>query len=262
MNFITINNSLCTGCNQCLKNCPKNAIEVREGVYSIDYSLCVSCGKCFKTCAEDAIRLNIPVEQINEAFDKAKQYEESNSSVQQLSSESKFLREQIKILNSRFKTLVAKLNEAILVVDASGKIAFSNSHFIKMLDRKIQDELLHGGRIEGVDVKRHLSPSLYHQMLSVQNKGNDLMRIETIIGNTKVSASIHSVKRGDFTLIIFRNLGDPLVLHDQAVKQLETVIKQNMTMVQKIGFLLGEEISETSTILQQTINSLSVDDSK
>ncbi|MEG2065216.1 MAG: 4Fe-4S binding protein, partial [Alistipes sp.] len=97
--------------------------------YKIDFTKCVACGTCFKACAGNAIKLEIPVEKINQAFIDSSLVEEQKASINQLTSENKLLAEQIKVLNLKFKILVTKLNEAIIVIDQNGKVVCTNQHF-------------------------------------------------------------------------------------------------------------------------------------
>jgi heterodisulfide reductase subunit A-like polyferredoxin len=47
----------CTGCNQCLEECPLAAIsEDAQGKYRIDPEICTDCGSCADICLEEAIR--------------------------------------------------------------------------------------------------------------------------------------------------------------------------------------------------------------
>ncbi len=47
---------LCTGCGDCIDECPEEAIEGKDGyIHMIDQDLCEHCGKCVKACDEDAI---------------------------------------------------------------------------------------------------------------------------------------------------------------------------------------------------------------
>ncbi|MEG1635465.1 MAG: 4Fe-4S binding protein, partial [Rikenellaceae bacterium] len=206
MNFLTINNDLCNSCNICLKNCPKNAIFIDKGQYKIDFTKCVACGTCFKACAGNAIKLEIPVEKINQAFIDSSLVEEQKASINQLTSENKLLAEQIKVLNLKFKILVTKLNEAIIVIDQNGKVVCTNQHFISLLDKKTKEMLISVQPIEGMDIRNFLSSELYRQLLSVQNKGGESLWIETRIGDSRVSASIYPIKRGDYVFMIFRNM--------------------------------------------------------
>ena len=43
----------CRGCTTCIKNCPTEAIRVRNGKATILNERCIDCGKCKKSCPMD-----------------------------------------------------------------------------------------------------------------------------------------------------------------------------------------------------------------
>lgn len=59
-NYVVTN--ICRGCmaRPCMVNCPKNAVEFRDGQAHIDHQLCVNCGICQKNCPFHAI-VYVPV---------------------------------------------------------------------------------------------------------------------------------------------------------------------------------------------------------
>lgn len=47
---------LCTGCGDCIDECPEDAIEGKDKfIHMIDQDMCEQCGKCVGACDEDAI---------------------------------------------------------------------------------------------------------------------------------------------------------------------------------------------------------------
>lgn len=52
----TVDQSICTGCHMCAKNCAQNAIVFDEHNHAyIDHDICVGCGRCIGICNYDAI---------------------------------------------------------------------------------------------------------------------------------------------------------------------------------------------------------------
>lgn len=45
----------CISCRKCEKNCPAQAIQVKDNIAHIDYTLCVNCGKCMEECPKGCI---------------------------------------------------------------------------------------------------------------------------------------------------------------------------------------------------------------
>lgn len=53
--FLSVNQRQCTGCAQCDKVCPVDAIQIIDGKANIDPTECIECGKCVEECPENAI---------------------------------------------------------------------------------------------------------------------------------------------------------------------------------------------------------------
>ncbi len=53
---VTLNESLCKGCINCIKRCPTQAIRVRNGKAIINPKFCIDCGECIRTCPHHAKR--------------------------------------------------------------------------------------------------------------------------------------------------------------------------------------------------------------
>lgn len=53
---VTLNESKCTGCTNCIKRCPTEAIRVRNGKAEITSELCIDCGECIRVCPYHAKR--------------------------------------------------------------------------------------------------------------------------------------------------------------------------------------------------------------
>ena len=53
---VTLKKDLCTGCTNCIKRCPTQAIRIREGKARIKDALCIDCGECIRVCPNHAKR--------------------------------------------------------------------------------------------------------------------------------------------------------------------------------------------------------------
>lgn len=53
--FLTVEETFCIGCGDCIKVCEDDAIVLLGGKAVIDPSKCIQCGNCVKVCPNDAI---------------------------------------------------------------------------------------------------------------------------------------------------------------------------------------------------------------
>ena len=51
---VRLDREKCQGCTNCIKNCPTQAIRVRNGKAVILNERCIDCGECIRTCAHNA----------------------------------------------------------------------------------------------------------------------------------------------------------------------------------------------------------------
>ncbi|MEW6653317.1 MAG: [Fe-Fe] hydrogenase large subunit C-terminal domain-containing protein [Bacteroidota bacterium] len=64
--IIFTNKARCRDCYRCLRNCPVNAIKMKDGQASVVVDLCILCGTCLKECPQNA-------KQFRRDIDKVKQ---------------------------------------------------------------------------------------------------------------------------------------------------------------------------------------------
>ena len=59
----------CRGCTTCIKNCPTEAIRVRNGKATILNERCIDCGKCIQVCPHKAIK------SVSDSLEKLEKYQ-------------------------------------------------------------------------------------------------------------------------------------------------------------------------------------------
>jgi iron only hydrogenase large subunit-like protein len=94
-----------------------------------------------------------------------------------------------------------------------------------------------------------------HLFRNVFNGDGEITGKEIRIGNRVVRCSIFSIEPSLIAGGIFSDITDPELKKEEIVKRAQTVIRNNLTTVQKIAYLLGENASETEMVLSSIIDS-------
>jgi NAD-dependent dihydropyrimidine dehydrogenase PreA subunit len=55
---VTVDESKCTGCEECVDNCPVEVFEIEDGKSKpVNEDECLGCETCVEVCEEDAITI-------------------------------------------------------------------------------------------------------------------------------------------------------------------------------------------------------------
>jgi ferredoxin len=105
-----IDKDKCVGCEICVKECPVNAISMKEGKAEIDMEKCIRCGKCHEVCPQEAIRHDsekIPLD-VEENIKKTKELIKNFNSKKEKQA---FLERMIKHFNKEIKVAEKTINK-------------------------------------------------------------------------------------------------------------------------------------------------------
>lgn len=158
-----------------------------------------------------------------------------------------------KIAQDKTNILLKKIPQGIVIVNDSLKIVDTNEKFASMLGEEVKMLYDANPGLHGADITK-LVP--FHKFFSsVLSTGVDVLEQDIRDGDNYYSLSIFSVQ--DFSLVcgILQNLHAPEVRKDIVLKRTQDVIMENMKVVQKIAFLLGENASYTEVMLNSIVES-------
>ena len=158
-----------------------------------------------------------------------------------------------KIAQDKTNILLKKIPQGIVIVNESLKIVDTNEKFASMLGEEVKALYETNPGLHGADITK-LVP--FHKFFSsVLSTGVDVLEQDIRDGDNYYGLSIFSVQ--DFSLVcgILQNLHAPEVRKDIVLKRTQDVIMENMKVVQKIAFLLGENASYTEAMLNSIVES-------
>ncbi|MDA3779709.1 MAG: hypothetical protein PF487_05715 [Bacteroidales bacterium] len=159
-------------------------------------------------------------------------------------------------------TLLEKLPSGFVILDNKLKIIQSNKSFIKLLGDEAEtiNEVIPG--LEGADLKTLLPYNIYTLFNNVISENNNLKNKDVHINGKLFNLSIFVISKNKTAGAVFRDMYAPEVRKDEVINRVTDVIDKNLNMVQKIGFILGEEASETEQMLNSIIEFYKSKDNK
>lgn len=157
--------------------------------------------------------------------------------------------------SERLSEMLQQLPSGIVIVEKSLKVVQSNQAFIDMLgeDARMIDEVIPG--LAGADLKNLLPADIVRIFSNVLDNNTNVMDRDVHYENRLLNISVFTILKGKLAGAVFRDLYVPEMRREQVIKRVSEVINQNLEMVQKIGFLLGEGASTTEQMLNSIIES-------
>ncbi|MBI9053756.1 MAG: 4Fe-4S dicluster domain-containing protein [Bacteroidales bacterium] len=228
------------GCNACGYNtCREFAIAVAKGLAKIDMCLTFSLRN-----RHDYIKA------LKNTNEKLAQTQKALKDSENLAQKEK---EAAQEASDTVSSMLQKLPSGLVILDKNLKIVQSNNSFIEMLgeEAKAIDEVIPG--LVGADMKTLLPFNIYNLFSNVFSTSNNILNRDIHIEDKLLNLSIFIIRKNKIAGAVFRDMYSPEVRREEVIKRVTDVIDKNLTMVQKIGFLLGEGASETEQMLNSII---------
>jgi Na+-translocating ferredoxin:NAD+ oxidoreductase RNF subunit RnfB len=228
------------GCNACGYNtCREFAIAVAKGLAKIDMCLTFSLRN-----RHDYIKA------LKNTNEKLAQTQKALKDSENLAQKEK---EAAQEASDTVSSMLQKLPSGLVILDKDLKIVQSNNSFIEMLgeEAKAIDEVIPG--LVGADMKTLLPFNIYNLFSNVFSTSNNILNRDIHIEDKLLNLSIFIIRKNKIAGAVFRDMYSPEVRREEVIKRVTDVIDKNLTMVQKIGFLLGEGASETEQMLNSII---------
>jgi transcriptional regulator with PAS, ATPase and Fis domain len=151
------------------------------------------------------------------------------------------------------ENMLQKLPSGIVIIDKDLKIVHSNNSFIEMLgdEAKTIDEVIPG--LVGADLKTLLPYNIYNLFTHIFSTGENIVNRDIHLSENLLNLSVFTIRKNKIAGAVFRDMYSPEVRKEEVLKRVTDVIDKNLSMVQKIGFLLGEGASETEQMLNSIL---------
>ncbi|HOH99597.1 MAG TPA: [Fe-Fe] hydrogenase large subunit C-terminal domain-containing protein [Bacteroidales bacterium] len=155
--------------------------------------------------------------------------------------------------NERAQAILQRLHSAVVAVDASLKIIQSNQNFINLLGDEAHEinEIIPG--LIGADLKTLLPHPFYNVFAYVLQNGDEFIQRDVHLDDKLLNVTVFTIRKHELVGAVIRDMYMPEVQKEEVIKRVTEVITENLGMVQKIGFLLGEGAARTERMLNSII---------
>ena len=158
-----------------------------------------------------------------------------------------------KVAHGKASVLLKKIPYGVVIADENLKVIDSNKKFAEILGGEVQSLYELDNSLEKADLRK-LIP-FYKMFTSVLRTGEEMIEHTIRDNGLMLHVSIVTIQPGKIVCGVIQNIREPEVRNAMIKNSVKDVIHQNMAVVQKIAFLLGENASYTESILNTIIES-------
>ncbi|MCX6273506.1 MAG: 4Fe-4S dicluster domain-containing protein [Bacteroidetes bacterium] len=228
------------GCGTCgYGSCREFAVAVAQGLAKTEMCLTFSLRN-----RQEYIKT---LKQTNEKL--AKTQEALKQSERQARVEQQLAKEAMETTSA----MLQKLPSGVVIVDDKMKIIQSNGRFIEILGREAEEinDIIPG--LTGADLKTLIPYPFYNLFSYVIDKDDDVINRDVHYEDRILNVSVFTIRKSKVVGAVVRDMYMPEVRKEEVIRRVTEAIDENLELVQKIAFLLGEGASKTEKILNSII---------
>jgi iron only hydrogenase large subunit-like protein len=153
-------------------------------------------------------------------------------------------------------TLINQLSAGIIIVDSEMKIVETNNSLITTMGEEVAAiaEVIPG--LAGANLETVLDKTIINFFDYALRHNDSVDRKEVTINGTPLFLSVFNIQENKLVGGIFRQMQGQKLDIDELVLAIQKTVDRNLTMVQEIGFILGENASNIEKDLNQLIKTL------
>jgi len=160
-----------------------------------------------------------------------------------------------KLVEKKANALLATMPSGVVILNRDLKIIESNRNFARMLGEETEELFNVCPGLSGADARKILPRiEMFYQVFEHPEHNFE----EDLDANGRIlHTHIFSIEPGQVAGALFQDITIPTVQRDRVVQQAQEVIEKNLSVVQQIAWLLGENAAESEGILNSIIQSFS-----
>jgi iron only hydrogenase large subunit-like protein len=160
-----------------------------------------------------------------------------------------------KLATNKANALIKAIPAGIVIVDNSLNVLEHNARFAALLDSDYQQIFEVTGSLTAFTLEQLLP---FHGLFAASLHTNEeIVEKEIEYRNRILMVSVFTIEKGRVAGGVIQDVTEPYVEREQIVKKAQEVIHKNLSTVQKIAYLLGENAAESEVLLNSIIKSYS-----
>ena len=161
-----------------------------------------------------------------------------------------------KLAQKKANGLMQAIPSGVVIVDKNLQIVECNLNFARLMGSDVVDMYQIKPGLEGADLTRLTGAAkLFADVLSPN--GPDVIERDVREGKKIFQVTVFEIEREEIAAGVLEDITVPKNQRERTISQAQKVIEKNLSVVQKIAFLLGENAAETESMLNSIIESYS-----
>lgn len=156
--------------------------------------------------------------------------------------------------------MLHKISAGIVIIDSNYKVLDSNESFARLMGEETEELYQTIPGLKGAAVQVLVPEVIYKMLHNVMLSGEENLERDLKFQNKLIHISVVTLYKNKVVGAVIRDMSAPKLVRDEIISRAQRINKQNIEMVQKIAFLLGENAAEIEELLNSIIESYRYDD--
>jgi len=163
------------------------------------------------------------------------------------------------LANKTANGLIKAIPSGVVIVDRDLKIIDCNERFARLMGSEAEELFAMMPGLVGADLTK-ISPFPQYFQTIIDPAGPELAQTDVRDGSKIFHLTVFAVEKGAAAAGVVEDITAPRVRIETTVERARELIKKNVSTVQQIAFLLGENAAESEAILNSIIESYTVEE--
>lgn len=159
-----------------------------------------------------------------------------------------------KLAMNKANALIRAMPAGVVLVDEHGLIIECNRRFAETLGGVLPEIYDTRPGMEGADVRK-VCPELEPSFARALADEDAVLRKDVRVADRLLRLTVFPVEPGRIVGGVLQDITEPAVQRERIIQQAQDVIRRNVSTVQQIAYLLGENAAETEMILNSIAQS-------